>query len=66
VNLAPKLERDSHRHNCMNVFHLCVNHIIVRSGVEIDQLGANQIQGDVEVFEAPCGDGVYKHINPKS
>jgi uncharacterized Fe-S cluster protein YjdI len=44
----------------MNVFHLCVNHTIVRSNVEIDQHGANQIQGDVEVFEVPRGDGVYK------
>jgi hypothetical protein len=44
----------------MNVFHLCVNHTIIRSSVEIDQPGANQIQGDVEVFEAPCGNGVYK------
>jgi len=29
--------------------------------VHIEQPGADQIQGDVEVLEAPCGDGVW-HI----
>jgi hypothetical protein len=45
----------------VNFFHPHVNHTIVRLSVEIEQLGADQIQGDVEVLEAPCGDGVW-HI----
>jgi hypothetical protein len=62
ANPAPRLERDSHRHNCMNIFHPCVNHTLAKSNVEIVQHGVDQIQGNVEVFEAPCGDGVCKHI----
>jgi hypothetical protein len=27
--------------------------------VEIEQLGANKIEGDIEVLEVPCGDGVW-------
>jgi hypothetical protein len=61
ANLAPRLEGDSHRHDNVNFFHPCVNHTIIRLGVEIEQLGVNQIPGDVEVLEAPCGDGVW-HI----
>jgi hypothetical protein len=60
-NLAPRLEGDSHRHNRVNFSHPHVNHTIVRSSVHIEQPGADQIQGDVEVLEAPCGDGVW-HI----
>ncbi len=62
VNPTPISERDSHRHNCMIFFHPCVNHTIAKSSVEIDQHGVDQIQGDVEVFEGPCGDGICKHI----
>jgi hypothetical protein len=40
-------------------FH--VNHAIARSNVQIERLGVDQIHGDVEVLEAPCGDGVW-HI----
>jgi hypothetical protein len=59
VNLALGLECDSHRHDHVNVFHPHVNHTIAKLGVEIEQLGANQIQGDVEVLEVLCGDGVW-------
>jgi hypothetical protein len=45
----------------VNVFHPHVNHAIVRSNVQIEQLGVDQIHGDVEVLEAPCGNGVW-HI----
>jgi hypothetical protein len=58
VNLAPILEGDSHRHNRVNFFHPHVNHTIAILGVEIEQHGVDQIQGDVEVLKAPCGDGV--------
>jgi hypothetical protein len=61
ANLAPKSEGDSHRHNHVIFSHPHVNHTIVRSGVEIEQPREDQIQGDVEVFEAPCRDGVW-HI----
>ncbi len=59
VNLTLELECDSHRDDHVNFSHPHVNHIIVRLGVEIEQPGANQIQGDVEVLEGPCGDGVW-------
>jgi hypothetical protein len=42
----------------VNYFHPQVNDTITRLGVEIKQHGVNQIQGDVEVLEAPCGDVV--------
>jgi hypothetical protein len=61
VNIALILEGDSHRHDHVNFSHPCVNHIIARSSVEIEQPRADQIQGDVEVLKAPCGDGVW-HI----
>jgi len=61
VNLAPKSEGDFHKHNCVNFSHPHVNHTIARLSVEIEQLGVNQTQGDVEFLEAPCGDGVW-HI----
>jgi hypothetical protein len=38
ANLAPKSEGDSHKHDHVNFSHLCVNHIIVRSSVDIEQL----------------------------
>jgi hypothetical protein len=60
VNLAPESKGDSHRHDCVNFFHLHVNHTITKSSVDIEQPIANQIQ-DVEVLEAPCGNGVW-HI----
>ncbi len=43
VNLAPKSKMDSHKHNHVNISHLHVNHIIVKSSVDIEQLVANQI-----------------------
>jgi hypothetical protein len=61
ANLAPILERDSHMYNRVIFSHLHVNHTITRLGVEIEQLGVDQIQGDVEVLEDPYGDGVW-HI----
>jgi hypothetical protein len=45
----------------VNFFHPHVDHTIVRLNVEIEQLEVDQIHGDVEVLEAPCGDGVW-HI----
>jgi hypothetical protein len=61
TNLAFRLERDSHRHNRVNFSHPHVNHIIARSCVEIEQPRGIKFQGDVEVLEAPCGNGVW-HI----
>jgi hypothetical protein len=61
VNLSLGSKGDSHRHKCVNFSHSRVNHTIVKFVVEIEQLGVDQIQGDVEVLEAPCGDGVW-HI----
>ncbi len=61
MNLTPELKRDSHWHNHVIFFHFHVNHAIAKSNVQIEQLGADQIHGDVEVFEVPCGDGVW-HI----
>jgi hypothetical protein len=58
VNIAPRSKADSHRHNHVNFSHPHVNHTIAKSGVEVEQPGVDQIQGDVEVLEAPCGDGV--------
>jgi hypothetical protein len=43
----------------VNFSHPHVNDTIARLGVEIEQLGVDQIQRDVEVFETPCGDGVW-------
>ncbi len=45
----------------MNFSHPHVNHAIARSNVQIKQLGVDQIHGDVEILEVPCGDGVW-HI----
>jgi len=61
ANLAPKSKGDSHRHNHVNFSHPHVNHTIARLSVEIEPHGVDQIQGDVEVLETPCGDGVW-HI----
>jgi hypothetical protein len=61
VNLALELKGDSHWHNHVNFYHLRVNHAIAKSNVQIEQLGVDQIHGDVEVLEVPCGDGVW-HI----
>jgi hypothetical protein len=55
------IKGDFHRHDCVNFSHPCVNHIIIRSGVENEQPKVNQIQGDVEDLEAPCGNGIW-HI----
>jgi hypothetical protein len=43
VNLALGSKGDSHRHNRVNFFHFCVNHIIAKSSVEIEQPKANEI-----------------------
>jgi len=61
ANLAPISKGDSHKQDYVNFFHPCVNHAIAKSNVQIEQLGANQIHGVVEVFEVPCGDGIW-HI----
>jgi hypothetical protein len=61
VIVALGLEGDSHRHDHVSFSHPCVNHTIVKSSVEIEQLRANQIQEVIEVLEAPHGDGVW-HI----
>jgi hypothetical protein len=45
----------------VNFYHPHVNHAIAKSIVQIEQLGANLIDGGVEVLEAPCGDGIW-HI----
>jgi hypothetical protein len=34
----------------VNLFHPCAKHVIVKLNVEIEQLGAYQIHGDVEAF----------------
>ncbi len=60
ANLALRSKGDFHRHNHVNFSHPHVNHTIAKLGVEIKH-GVDQIQGDVEVLEAPCGDGVW-HI----
>jgi hypothetical protein len=59
--LSLMIKGDFHRHDCVIFFHICVNHIIVKSNVESKQQGVIQIWGDVEVFEAPCGNGIW-HI----
>jgi hypothetical protein len=61
LNLALGLERDSHRDSHVNFFYPCANHVIEKLNVEIEQSWAYQIHGDVEVLQAPCGDGVW-HI----
>ncbi len=61
ANLAPISKGDSHKQDRVNFFQLRVNHAIAKSNVQIEQLGADQIHGIVEVFEVPCGDGVW-HI----
>ncbi len=58
ANLAPKLEGDSHRHDCVNFVHPCVSHIIATSSVNIQEPVVDQIEEDVKV---PCGDGFW-HI----
>ncbi len=44
----------------MNFSHPCVNHTIAISNVDIEQPIVDQIQEDVENFEVPCGDGVWR------
>jgi hypothetical protein len=43
ANLALGSEGDSHRHDRVNFSHPHVRHIIAKSHVEIEQLGADQI-----------------------
>jgi len=57
ANLVPVSKGDSHKQDYVNFFHPCVTHAIVKSNVQIEQLGANQIHGVVEV---PCGDGIWR------
>jgi len=45
----------------VNFSHPHVNYIIVSSSVNIEKPIADQIQKDVEVLKAPCGNGVW-HI----
>jgi hypothetical protein len=61
VNLALRLEYDSHRHDRVNFSHPHVSHIIASSSVNIEEPNANQTEEDVEALEVPCGDGVW-HI----
>jgi hypothetical protein len=58
ANLTPRLEGDSHRHDCVNFAHPCVSHIIATSSVNIEEHVVDQIEEDVE---ASCGDGFW-HI----
>jgi hypothetical protein len=58
ANLALGLEGDSHRHDCVNFAHPCVNHIIATSSVNIEEHVVDQIEEDVETL---CGDGFW-HI----
>jgi hypothetical protein len=58
VNLAIRSKGNSHRHEHVNFSHHCVNHTIVSSSVNIELI-VDQIEKDVEVLEAPCGDGVW-------
>jgi hypothetical protein len=43
VILALGSKGDSHKHDHVNFFHPYVNHTIVKSGVEIEQPGVDQI-----------------------
>jgi hypothetical protein len=43
----------------VNFYHLHANHAIAKSNVQIEQLGADLIEGGVEVLEAPFGDGIW-------
>jgi hypothetical protein len=61
ANLAVGLKGDSHKHDRVNFSHPCVSHTIVSPSVNIEELVVDQIEEDVEVFEVPCGDGVW-HI----
>jgi hypothetical protein len=61
ANLAARLKGDSHKHDRVNFSHPCVSHTIVSPSVNIEELVVDQIEEDVEVFEVPCGDGVW-HI----
>jgi hypothetical protein len=45
----------------VNFFYLRLNNTIVNSSVNIEELVVDQIEKEVEVLEAPCGDGVW-HI----
>jgi hypothetical protein len=60
-NLTLELEGDSHKHNHVNFSHPHVNHTSASSSVNIEEPVADRIKEDVEVLEAPCGDGVW-HI----
>jgi hypothetical protein len=42
-NLTSRSKGNSHRHDGVRFFHLHVNHIITRLGVENEQHGVNQI-----------------------
>jgi hypothetical protein len=57
VNLTPRSEGDSHKHDHVNFSHLHVSNTIVNSSVNIEEPIADQIEEDVEVLEVPCGDG---------
>jgi hypothetical protein len=43
----------------VNFFHPRANHTIASSSVDIEEPIVDEIQEDVEVLEAPCGDGVW-------
>jgi hypothetical protein len=43
----------------VNLYHPHANHVIAKSNVQIEQLGANLIEEGVEVLEAPFGDGIW-------
>jgi hypothetical protein len=58
---SPHKRENSHRHDHVNLSHFCVNHTIANSSVNIEEPIIDQIEKDVEVLEAPCGNGVW-HI----
>ncbi len=55
--LFRRLKGDSHKHDYVIFYHPHVNHAIAKSNVQIEQPGADLIDGGVEVIEVPCGDG---------
>jgi hypothetical protein len=44
ANLALRSKGDSHKHDCVNFYHPCVNHTITRSNINNEQLEASQIK----------------------
>jgi hypothetical protein len=66
-DLPPRSKGDSHRHDCVNSFCPHVHTQIGKLHSQYEQPSCsvnlyevvNTIDGDVEVLEAPCGNGVW-------